>query len=71
LILCHDGLLTALKVEEALVVGHSFGGMVACEQAAAYPRRLRRLALIDPIRAGNFFAVVQGVKSGEQGKFLG
>ena len=48
LILCHDELLTALKIEEALVVGHSFGGMVACE-LAAYPRRVRRLALIDPI----------------------
>jgi pimeloyl-ACP methyl ester carboxylesterase len=30
-------------------VGHSFGGMVACELAAAYPRRVRSLALIDPI----------------------
>ena len=49
LILCHDELLTALKIEEALVVGHSFGGMVACELAAAYSRRVRRLALIDPI----------------------
>jgi pimeloyl-ACP methyl ester carboxylesterase len=49
LILCHDELLTALKIEEALVVGHSFGGMVACELAAAYPQRVRRLALIDPI----------------------
>ena len=49
LILCHDELLTALKIEEALVVGHSFGGMVACELAASYPRRVRRLALIDPI----------------------
>ena len=38
LILCHDELLTALKIEEAVVVGHSFGGMVACELAAAYPR---------------------------------
>src|SRR5215472_5658074 len=26
-----------------------FGGMVACELAAAYPQRVRRLALIDPI----------------------
>jgi pimeloyl-ACP methyl ester carboxylesterase len=71
LILCHDELLTALKIEEALVVGHSFGGMVARELAESYPRRLRGLALIDPIRAANFFAVVQGIKSGEQGKFLG
>jgi len=54
LIFCHDKLLTALKIEDALVVGHSFGGIVACELAAAYPRRVRRLALIDPIRAGTF-----------------
>jgi pimeloyl-ACP methyl ester carboxylesterase len=49
LILCYDELLTALNIEEAAVVGHSFGGMVACELAAAYPRRVRRLVLIDPI----------------------
>ena len=30
-------------------MGHSFGAMVACEVAAAYPRRARRLVLIDPL----------------------
>jgi pimeloyl-ACP methyl ester carboxylesterase len=49
LVLCYDELLRALKLDEAVLVGHSFGGMVACEMAAAYPRRARRLALIDPI----------------------
>ena len=49
LVLCYDELLTALKLDEAVLVGHSFGGMVACEVAAAVPRRARRLALIDPI----------------------
>jgi len=49
LVLCYDELLTALKLDEAVLVGHSFGGMVACEVAAAAPRRARRLALIDPI----------------------
>ena len=49
LVLCYDELLRALKVDEAVLVGHSFGGMVACEMAAAYPRRAKRLALIDPI----------------------
>ncbi|HEV8583917.1 MAG TPA: alpha/beta hydrolase [Methylomirabilota bacterium] len=49
LVLCYDELLTALKLDDAAVVGHSFGGMVACELAAASPRRVRRLALIDPI----------------------
>ena len=34
---------------EAMLVGHSFGGMVACEVAAARPARVGRLVLIDPI----------------------
>ena len=49
LVLCYDELLSALKLEEAALVGHSFGGMVACELAAHAPRRARRLTLIDPI----------------------
>ena len=49
LVLCYEELLDALGLERAALVGHSFGGMVACELAAAYPRRARALALIDPI----------------------
>jgi len=49
LILCYDELLDAMGVESAALVGHSFGAMMACEVAAAYPRRARNLALIDPI----------------------
>jgi pimeloyl-ACP methyl ester carboxylesterase len=49
LVLCYDELLSALGLQQAALVGHSFGGMVACELAAAYPRLARRLALIDPI----------------------
>jgi pimeloyl-ACP methyl ester carboxylesterase len=49
LVLCYDELLTALHLDEAAFVGHSFGGMMACEVAAASPRRVRRLVLIDPI----------------------
>jgi pimeloyl-ACP methyl ester carboxylesterase len=49
LVLCYDEMFRALKLDEAVLVGHSFGGMVACEMAAAYPRRARRLTLIDPI----------------------
>jgi len=49
LVLCYDELLDALGVEAAVLVGHSFGAMVACEVAATSPRRARRLALIDPI----------------------
>jgi pimeloyl-ACP methyl ester carboxylesterase len=49
LILCYDELLEQLGLDGAAFVGHSFGAMVACELAAAYPRRAGRLALIDPI----------------------
>jgi pimeloyl-ACP methyl ester carboxylesterase len=49
LVLCYDELLTALGVDNATLVGHSFGGMLACELAAAYPARVRRLALIAPL----------------------
>jgi len=49
LVLCYDELLQALGLEGAALVGHSFGGMLACELAAAYPARARRLALIAPL----------------------
>jgi pimeloyl-ACP methyl ester carboxylesterase len=49
LVLCYDDLLDALGLERAVLVGHSFGAMVACEVAAASARRARRLALIAPI----------------------
>jgi pimeloyl-ACP methyl ester carboxylesterase len=49
LVLCYDELLDALGLTQAALVGHSFGAMVACELAAAYPRRVSRLALFDPI----------------------
>ena len=49
LVLCYDELLAALGLANAALVGHSFGGMVACEVAAAYPARVRRLALIAPL----------------------
>ena len=49
LVLCYDELLDALGLEHAVLVGHSFGGMIACEVAATSPRRAHRLVLIDPI----------------------
>ena len=49
LVLCYDEVLHALGLDSAALVGHSFGGMVACEVAAGYPARARSLALIDPI----------------------
>ncbi len=49
LVLCYDELLETLGVRNAAFVGHSFGGMVACEVAASYPDRVRRLAMIAPL----------------------
>ena len=49
LVLCYDEALQALGISGATLVGHSFGGMLACELAAAYPARVGRLALIAPL----------------------
>jgi pimeloyl-ACP methyl ester carboxylesterase len=49
LVLCYDEVLRALGLESAAFVGHSFGGMMACELAATVPGRARRLALIAPL----------------------
>ncbi|MFL5894655.1 MAG: alpha/beta fold hydrolase, partial [Thermoleophilaceae bacterium] len=44
-----DALLTQLAIEEATVVGASFGGLVALELAAAHPGRVGRLVLLDAL----------------------
>jgi pimeloyl-ACP methyl ester carboxylesterase len=49
LVLCYDELLQSLGLTRAALVGHSFGGMVASEMAAAYPARAGRLALVAPL----------------------
>ena len=45
----HGELLDALKLDAPTVVGHSFGGLIAAELAAAVPRSVSRLVLIDPV----------------------
>jgi pimeloyl-ACP methyl ester carboxylesterase len=42
-------LLEALKLDAPVVVGHSFGGLLAAEFAAAAPRSVGKLVLIDPV----------------------
>lgn len=49
LALYHDDLLGALGLEEATVMGHSFGGMVAAELAAHVPGRVKNLVLVAPV----------------------
>lgn len=49
LVLCYEELLAGLGLARAHLVGHSFGAMVACEVAAAYPGRVERLVLMDAL----------------------
>lgn len=49
LVLYYDELFDQLQLDSPAVIGHSFGGMVAAEIAASYPRRVSKLVLLNPI----------------------
>ncbi len=49
LTLAYDELLTALDLPAPHLVGHFFGGMVAAELAAVFPRRAGKLVLVAPL----------------------
>jgi pimeloyl-ACP methyl ester carboxylesterase len=49
LVLMYTEVLQALDLRAPVVIGQSFGGMVACELAACFPERVGRLVLLDPI----------------------
>jgi pimeloyl-ACP methyl ester carboxylesterase len=49
LVVYYGELLDRLELDTPAVVGHSFGGLVAAEFAAAAPKSVGRLVLIDPI----------------------
>jgi len=49
LVVFYGELFDRLELGKAVLVGHSFGGMLACEIAAAMPERVSRLILIDPV----------------------
>jgi len=49
LVVYHSELLDALGLRGAAVVGHSFGGMIAAEIAAANPAAVGKLALLAPL----------------------
>ncbi len=53
LALYYDSLLEQLKIENAALVGHSFGGMLAGEMAALAPGRYKSLTLISPFGLWN------------------
>ena len=43
-----DGLLDALEISAATLVGNSMGGFISAELAIAYPQRVERLVLVSP-----------------------
>src|ERR1700689_532836 len=49
LVVYYGELFDPLKLAAPAVVGHSFGGLLAAEIAAASPKSVSRLALIDPV----------------------
>ncbi len=53
LALHYDSLLEALALDRVLLVGHSFGGMLAAEIAAHTPKRAARLVLVSPLGLWN------------------
>lgn len=44
-----EGLLEALDIEQAAIIGHSMGGMLAIRFALQHPERVERLILVNPI----------------------
>jgi pimeloyl-ACP methyl ester carboxylesterase len=48
LVLIYDEVLDQLGLDSAVMLGQSYGGMVACEVAANSPRRASKLVLLDP-----------------------
>jgi pimeloyl-ACP methyl ester carboxylesterase len=53
LALHYDDVLEALHLAQAVVVGHSFGAMIAAELAAHAPARVSRLVLVSPLGLWN------------------
>jgi pimeloyl-ACP methyl ester carboxylesterase len=49
LVVYHGELLDALRLTAPPIVGHAFGGLLAAEIAAAVPRSVGKLVLIDPV----------------------
>lgn len=53
LALDYDDLIEALDLHDFVLVGHSFGGMIAAEIAAHFPKRAKRLVLMAPFGLWN------------------
>ena len=51
-------LLDSLKIPEAVVIGHSMGGMLATRFSLLFPQRVKRLVLEDPIGLEDYRTIV-------------
>ncbi|VXB44469.1 Alpha/beta hydrolase [Luteimonas sp. 9C] len=67
-----QGLLEALGVERAVLIGHSMGGMLATRYALQYPDAVEQLVLVNPIgledwqAAGVPYASIDAMVEGER-----
>ncbi len=52
-------LMTSLKIEKTLVMGHSMGGMLASRFALMYPQFTEMLILVNPIGLENYLQYVE------------
>ena len=52
-------LMTSLKIEKTLVMGHSMGGMLASRFALMYPQLTEMLILVNPIGLENYLQYVE------------
>ncbi|MHB1293719.1 MAG: alpha/beta fold hydrolase [Anaerolineae bacterium] len=67
------GLMDALGIERAVLVGHSAGGRIALETALRYPNRIEALVLADPAvyRGGGSPAILRPVLALPQMRRIG
>lgn len=49
MVLAYEETLRALQIENPVIIGQSFGGMLAAELAATFPNLPEKLILLDPI----------------------
>ena len=49
LVLLYEEAVRRLGLDKPVLIGQSFGGMLACELAASYPQAFSRLVVLDPI----------------------
>lgn len=52
-------LMTSLKIDKSIIIGHSMGGMLASRFALMYPQLTQQLILVNPIGLENYLQYVE------------